>query len=44
MLKPTHIQWELGLWLKTYVASGSGDFYGSEKSVTLTEATDVKLN
>ncbi len=37
----------MGAWTadsKTYVASmESGDFYGSEKSVTLTEATDVKI-
>ncbi|CAH0335160.1 Isocitrate dehydrogenase [NADP] [Flavobacterium sp. CECT 9288] len=37
----------MGAWTadsKTYVASmESGDFYGSEKSVSLTEATDVKI-
>ncbi|WP_158728914.1 MULTISPECIES: NADP-dependent isocitrate dehydrogenase [unclassified Flavobacterium] len=37
----------MGAWTadsKTYVASmENGDFYGSEKSVTLTEATDVKI-
>ncbi|OUD36290.1 NADP-dependent isocitrate dehydrogenase [Flavobacterium sp. FPG59] len=37
----------MGAWTadsKTYVASmESGDFYGSEKSITLTEATDVKI-
>jgi isocitrate dehydrogenase len=39
------IRWVLGLLIQNKSRSNeNGDFYGSEKSITIADATDVKLN